>query len=173
MRRHFSTLIVLPIALLLASAVACDPVHSNAVDALGGEAPNVRRGPTHRPGQPCLLCHDGKPGDPGQFSVAGTVFSLPNDISPTNGVNGASVIMTDATGAKYTATTNAVGNFYITSGQWTPSYPMHVEITYGGKSIKMTTHIGRDGSCAGCHAYPVSWDSAGPIAITWPDGGVP
>ena len=41
------------------------------------EAPGVRRGPLHRPGQPCLLCHDGALGDPQRFTVAGTVFQTP------------------------------------------------------------------------------------------------
>jgi hypothetical protein len=161
------------LAALLGGGLGCDPVHSNAIDALGDEAPGVRRGPTHRPGQPCLLCHDGKPGDPGEFAVAGTVFVNPNDITPSNGASGADVLMTDASGAKYTATTNEVGNFFVTAGQWTPSYPMRVSITFNGKTIVMVSHIGRDGSCSSCHAYPVSSTSAGPVALGWPDGAVP
>ena len=173
MRRIFLPLVLLPVMALAAAAVACDPVHSNEVSALGGESPGVRTGPLHRPGQPCLLCHDGKIGDPGQFSVAGTVFSKSNDITPSNGVSGALVHMTDARLVEYTATTNQVGNFYVTPNQYTPSYPMHVEVISGGVSTPMTTHIGRDGSCAGCHSYPISWNSPGPVALIWPNGVIP
>lgn len=168
-----SPLPLLAFAAALGGAAACDPVHSNAVASLGGEAPGVPNGPTHRPGQPCLLCHDGKLGSPAEFSVAGTVFVDPNDTSPSNGASGAEVRMTDSTGVTYTAATNRVGNFYVTSGEWRPSYPMRVEIAFQGMTTRMTSHIGRDGSCAGCHKSPVGWDSPGPVALSWPDGGVP
>lgn len=55
-------------AFVVILAAACDPVRSDAVAALGGEAPGVPHGPTHRPGQPCLLGHS-------NFAVAGTVFT--------------------------------------------------------------------------------------------------
>ena len=58
----------------LVALAACDPVHGDAISALGPEAPDVRQGPLHRPGQPCLLCHDGALGDPQRFTIAGTVF---------------------------------------------------------------------------------------------------
>ena len=43
----------------LATTCTLDPVQSEAVADLGGEAPGVAPGPLHRPGQPCLVCHDG------------------------------------------------------------------------------------------------------------------
>ena len=61
-------------AALLVLLLSCDPVHDDAVSALGGETPGIPRGPLHRPGQPCLVCHDGASGDPAAFSMAGTVF---------------------------------------------------------------------------------------------------
>src|SRR5450432_160855 len=43
---------------LVCALVGCgDPVHDTAVSALGPEAPGVPKGPLHRPGQPCVLCH--------------------------------------------------------------------------------------------------------------------
>lgn len=152
-------------ALLL--VVACDPVHSNEVDALGGEAPGVRPGQLHRPGQPCLLCHDGKIGDPGEFSVAGTVFLDAYDTTPASGVN---VFMTGADGTTYEARTNAAGNFYVTPRQWVPAYPMLVHIE-SGTTIEMKTHVGREGSCNGCHFDPAGPDSPGHVYATAPDGG--
>ena len=96
---------------LVVAAAACDPVESDAIAALGGEAPGVRRGPLHRPGQPCLLCHDGAIGDPPAFSVAGTIYDDPVDLDGEDGVN---VVVTDSLENTCTATTNEVGNFYLT-----------------------------------------------------------
>ena len=70
------------VALLLAQAlVGCsvvedvlDPVHARQVAALGGDPSGQRNGPTHRPGQPCLVCHGGLgPGGP-DLSVGGTIY---------------------------------------------------------------------------------------------------
>jgi hypothetical protein len=146
-------------ALLL---VACDPVSADEKDALGGEAPGVRRGPEHRPGQPCLVCHTGEPGDPPQFSVAGTVYQT----------SGAVVKLTDSTGKTATKTTNSAGNFYLLPNEFTPVYPMKAEVTYAGITAVMSSRIGRDGSCATCHFDPAGPKSAGHIYIP-PDGGAP
>ena len=43
------------IAIALGACV--DETHELQVQALGGEAPGVPKGPLHRPGQPCLVCH--------------------------------------------------------------------------------------------------------------------
>lgn len=150
---------------------ACDPVSGNAVDALGGETPGVRRGPLHRPGQPCLLCHDGSIGSPQPFSVAGTVFASPGDL---RAVSDATVHLADAKGTSFDAQTNAAGNFYVLPRQWTPHYPMTAQVTLpGGPIVLMHTLIGRDGSCAGCHFDPVGSSSAGHICMRLDDGGTP
>lgn len=157
--------------LMGAALAACDPVHSNGVDALGGEAPGVRTGPLHRPGQPCLLCHDGRPGDPPEFSVAGTVFANPTDRTPAPN---ADVELTDSTGATVVATTNSAGNFYLTQGELTPAYPMKVVVRYQGRAAKMLSSIGRDGSCAGCHVDPAGPSSPGHVSAIDPlEAGAP
>jgi hypothetical protein len=144
-------------------------VHANAVDALGGEAAGVRRGPTHRPGQPCLVCHDGALGDPNAFSVAGTIFVNADDLTPADG---ASVNLTSSNGAEIRTTANAAGNFYLLPSQYTPAYPMKVDVEYRNIVVKMVSNIGRDGSCAGCHADPAGPTSPGHVYIP-PDGGAP
>ena len=150
---------------------ACDPVVDDAIGALGGESPSVRRGPLHRPGQPCLLCHDGATGDPPAFSVAGTIFLLS---SGTQGANGATVSLTDANGSAFNAITNAAGNFYVTPGQWTPTYPMTVVVNpSAGPTVTMHTDVGRDGSCASCHVDPAGPSSPGHVSLTLDDGGTP
>jgi hypothetical protein len=151
--------------------IACNPTHSEQVDALGDEANGVRTGPTHRPGQPCLVCHDGAIGDPDQFSVAGTVFETAGSATP---VNGATINLVDVKGATHSARTNEAGNFYITPSEWTPTYPMTVTVSPpSGSPITMYSLISRDGACAGCHVDPVSDTSPGRVAIVLQDGGTP
>jgi hypothetical protein len=151
--------------------VACNPTHADQIDALGGEVNGVRQGPTHRPGQPCLVCHDGAIGDPGAFSVAGTVFQTAGNTAP---VNGATINLKDVKGSTHTAKTNEAGNFYITPDEWTPTYPMTVTVTPpSGTPIAMQSLIARDGACAGCHVDPVGAGSPGRVAIELQDGGTP
>lgn len=146
---------LLPLALALATLVSCmNPVHSDAVDVLGGEASGVRRGPTHRPGQPCLTCHGGEgPGEP-DFELAGTVYEMNAQGGPdtTRGAPGVTVAFTDAVGKTHTTETNSVGNFYVKEGRYAPTYPVYVTLARGGRTAStMKTRIGRRGSCADCH----------------------
>jgi hypothetical protein len=148
--------------LLGAAAVvaSCDQVHSDAVAALGGETAGVPQGPLHRGGQPCLLCHDGAAGDPRAFSVAGTVYQGGESLVP---LVGGVVTVQSADGATATATTNAAGNFYLAPADYAPRYPLHVAVAQGGVSVAMHSHVGGDGSCAGCHADPAGPDSPGHV----------
>ena len=152
--------------LLLAAIAACDPVHSSKVASLGDEAPGGGPGPTHRPGQPCLECHDGSIAP--EFSVAGTIFERADSLLPAVG---ATVTLRSSDGSPgFTQATNSVGNFYITAGEYRPAYPMRVSVSYQGTDVKMVSPIGRAGSCATCHFAPAGDTSAGPVFI--PDGGV-
>jgi hypothetical protein len=162
----------------LALVASCDPVHNDAIDALGGEAPNVRTGPLHRPGQPCLLCHDGTIGNPPQFTVAGTVYV---DISPAPATPavGVEITMTNVNdGSQFTRTTNEAGNFYATPTEWMPSYPYKVTMQSGATKACMISYVGREGSCAGCHVEPPGVGSPGRVVLKqskdlMPDGGCP
>jgi hypothetical protein len=139
------------LAIALASASCNDPVHDDYVSALGGEINGVGPGPRHRPGQPCLVCHDGRgPGKP-DFSVAGTVYATR---SGTAALEGATVTLQDATGAMHVAKTNDVGNFYITKSEWSPAFPLFVRLESNGKKKIMQTRIGRDADCGYCHSGP-------------------
>lgn len=163
-------IVLVPLA-LAAALGACDPVHSDSVDALGGEAPGVRKGPLHRPGQPCLRCHDGDFGDPPEFSVAGTIFESQTELRPAVG---ATVHLTMHDGRTFDATTNEAGNFYLTPSELTPTYPMKVEVQARGArtSVKMSTTVGRYGACAECHSDPAGPTSAGHVFIP-ADGRTP
>jgi hypothetical protein len=134
-----------------AAAVSClDPQHESAVTAMGPET-SGGPGPTHRPGEPCLVCHGGSGPASSQFSVAGTVYQAQTNQTP---LNGGTVKLTDANGSTFTATTNEAGNFYVEQGAWAPVYPMRVAVTFNGTEADMSTHVGRDGSCATCHYDP-------------------
>jgi hypothetical protein len=156
---------------LTLGVVACDPVHDDAVAALGGEVPGVPPGPLHRPGQPCLLCHDGASGDPPAFGVAGTIFERPSSLVP---VSGADVHLTDSSGSlPRDLLTNAAGNFFIPLDQWAPQFPLGVSVKPpAGPDVFMHT-LANDGSCATCHVDPPGPDSPGHVCVVLDDGGTP
>jgi len=172
---HRCTLLLLVTAPLV---LGCDPVHDDAIAALGPEASGVRRGPLHRPGQPCLLCHDGATGDPQRFSVAGTIFESAGSLVP---VVGATVVVTDATGSTKTLpATNAAGNFYVTPSQYDPTFPVQVMV-HGpsGQVVTMQTLIEGNGTvlpngaCASCHFDPSGPSTPGHVCLQLDDGGTP
>ncbi len=161
-------------ALLLVAA--CDPVHSNARDALGGEARGVAKGPLHRPGQPCTVCHDGALGDPPEFTVAGTIYARPSD---RTGAANLTVTMLDSSGSRYAATTNEAGNFYVTPREWTPVFPITsvvVEATsHENATVRavMYSQISWSSSCSSCHSDPAGPSSPGRVILQLEDGGTP
>jgi hypothetical protein len=169
---HRKTLVLSASATALVAWAACDPVHDDAIAALGPEAPGVRQGPLHRPGQPCLLCHDGAIGDPQRFTVAGTVYLTAGALVPANGTI---VFLTDASGTQTQLTTNAAGNFYATPSQYNPTFPIQVSLP----GVDMQTLIEGNGTveanggCASCHFDPAGPNSPGHVCLTLDDGGTP
>jgi mono/diheme cytochrome c family protein len=142
---HVLRFVLLASMAFLASCI--DPVHDDAVAALGDEVSGVREGPTHRPGQPCLTCHGGVGPGP-DFQIAGTVFETEGKTTPAPGVK---VTLTEPNGAFKDLTTNTAGNFYVEEGRYTPTYPLRVTLTRDGISKEMLTRIGRRSGCADCH----------------------
>jgi hypothetical protein len=159
------------VALVFVVFAACaDPVNSAERTALGPEDPSVPPGELHRPGQPCLVCHD-------NFSVAGTVYNE-DLVTP---FEGATVTLTDASGSQWDATTNSAGNFFVRKSDWTPVFPIGTYTASDGTNVvgvsivgadpnntaQMITKIGRDGSCCACHRPDgPSTSSPGPIYVT-------
>jgi hypothetical protein len=164
-RRSATFLIATLAAFAALAAAACNPVHDRAVAALGDEKPGVSPGPDHRPGQPCLVCHGGSGPGP-DFTMGGTVFEKKGEDTPAPGVI---VHITSNNGETHDSRTNSVGNFYFSSQEFIPTYPIVVSISRDGVTQKHTTHIGRDGSCAGCHVDPEGPGSPGRV---WLDEGV-
>jgi hypothetical protein len=163
---------IAPLAALAAAALtACgNPAIDDQVKALGPEVDGVAPSEYHRPGQPCLLCHGVYGGAKPLMSVAGTIFAIPERKGkPSTGVEGVIVTVTDSFGDVKTKKTNCIGNFFITADEWEPGFPLAAKIEYPSTSGKgttpayMSTRIGRDGSCAGCHHGLRAADTPGSI----------
>ncbi len=144
------------VALAATLSTSCfDPVHADEVAALGDEVAGVRTGPTHRPGQPCLVCHGGKGPGSAEFEIAGTIYEY-RDV-PSGGVEGVAVRLTDVTGKVVQLTSNRAGNFYLEKDRETLYYPLTVELNDSRITTKpvgvksMITPIGRNAGCAFCH----------------------
>ena len=159
---------------VLALAACTDPVNSAERNALGPEDPNVPQGEFHRPGQPCLVCHD-------NFALAGTIY----DTDLTTPFEGATITITDAAGNQAQATSNSAGNFIIRKSDFTPVYPIGTYIDSNGNQVvgvqvlgsdpnstaQMLTQIGREGSCNMCHFGTAAANTPGVVHVT--TGGGP
>jgi len=150
--------VLLLAALSSALAGSCsDPVQSAAVVAEGKETSGIPKGPLHRAGQACVVCHqEGGPAGAHVFSLAGTVFASPTELV---GVDKADVQITDSVGAKFVATTNCVGNFFVRPEQFAPRFPVLVRVAKNRTSRTMKSPIGRDPSCGSCHKVQVNADN--------------
>lgn len=130
---------------------------------------------THRPGQPCLVCHSRSfhPGD-AVFDIAGTVYLTPDS---EVGQRGVVVTITDAVGNGGIAVTNETGNFMFagpgadgdddegTRLRFDIEWPVTVDVAFDGTSQIMRNRIWREGSCAYCHESEAGPGSAGRIYI--------
>jgi hypothetical protein len=154
------------VAPMLAASMAfeacVDESHELQVQSLGDEASGVPRGPLHRPGQPCLVCHGVEGPASHQFVLAGTAYATEGETAPSVG---ALVTLEDVGGSLHAETTNEVGNFYVQVGDWSPTFPLQVTISQGENAQQMLTHIGRAGSCADCHTATAGPLSAGPVYV--------
>ena len=145
-----ATALAIALAAALPLAVGCryDPVPQKIIDDLGPEVGTPSA--THRPGQPCLVCHDNYGGATPAFAVAGTVFNTAMDGSlvPAAGLN---VTISDSASGLRKACTNAAGNFYVERDNWADvTFPLNAIAGNRG----MSSLIGRDGSCGSCHKLP-------------------
>ncbi|MEM6791437.1 MAG: hypothetical protein AAF715_28220 [Myxococcota bacterium] len=146
------------------------PVLDEERDLLGDELPDVEPSEFHRPGQPCLRCHDSAGGSEPEMVVAGTIFATPEGRVP---VERARITIEDPRGNQVTALTNCVGNFFITREEWPDIvFPLRVSAPRCGLPLEvdpetvtpspgMDSLIHRDGACAGCHQGAPSAASPG------------
>lgn len=109
------------------------------------------------PGAACMGCHAS---NASAFSVAGTVFTTQNEPDNCVGVEGAHVVIIDATGQAHSLATNAVGNFAALDSEYIP-FPYRAMVVRGSKIREMQTPQS-NGDCNSCHASP--GQSTGPDA---------
>jgi hypothetical protein len=96
------------------------------------------------PGSDCLACHKPGGGEAPTWGVAGTIFT---DVYGTDGLNNATITVTDANGKDVVLTSNSVGNFY-TNEKVTP--PLNAMVDVGGESRAMSSSVDT-GACSSCH----------------------
>lgn len=180
---RISRWLVLPLVACVAALAACgfDPVHDNAVAALGGsEGPYPAEGQFHRRGQPCALCHSSKGPASSEFLLGGTVFLGTCD-DPSNKATcnrapagNAHVRIRSATGATRCFVTNAAGNFFVRKEAWTDfEFPYLATVERDGNVRIMGSHAAREGSCAGCHKSSAGSDSPGQISLLTSNAAIP
>lgn len=148
--------------------------------------PSVAESQYHRAGQPCLVCHANQGPADLRFAVAGTVFWGRCDCKPgappnqggcdkakgktcdQTPVEGAEVRIFDSSSRSRCFRTNCAGNFMVPSSD-PLQFPLLVSVykVAGQERIlrSMGGHIGREGSCAGCHKNPTYQDSPGQIRL--------
>lgn len=114
-------------------------------------------GPAMDPGQNCLRCHGGVPAGSGKshsdaraWSFAGTVYTS-FSAAATEGIQGATVTVTDATGRTLSVRSNAVGNFYTAETMTPPLQGICVECNGVSRCMPGTAP---HGACNFCHAVP-------------------
>lgn len=121
-----------------------------AACSAGDDGVGYATGPTMRPGENCLACHQPGFGDPAPtWSAGGTIYGS-KSAGSDEGVKGVIVTITDSTGRTETATTNRVGNFYFEDGL---EPPYTVSIEYEGETIEMPLEAPA-GACNACHSWP-------------------
>jgi hypothetical protein len=143
--------------------VACaDPTHEAAIDALGPEVAGVPKGPTHRPGQPCLTCHGESGPSSLVMSFGGTVFAHQSGKEPAIS---AVVRVLDAQRRTFETRTNSAGNFWIPKQVFEPVFPVNASVTLGQYSRVMRTTMRLDGSCNACHVGAENSGSPGHVWV--------
>lgn len=150
--------------LLLLVSCGGDPVHDKLVKSLGPES-TTSPGPTHRPGQPCLACHDGSGPASTKLAMGGTIYLQQGKPDP---LVDAEVDLLDLAGnIACTTKTNASGNFFWDDKACSVPMPAKAKIVRATSDpmnpdvAAMVTRIGRPTSCATCH----QGDALGPTNV--------
>ncbi len=154
--------------LLAASIVAVAAALSTAACGDDGDESvcdipiNTSPGPTMRPGQNCLDCHQDGFGDPNapEFTAAGTVFPA-IDSEFCEGVEGATLTFKKMDGTDLVLTTNSVGNFWTTEA----IQPTGPTIEYQGRTLAMNRDLPAIAACNACHSNPPVGGAPGKIYV--------
>ncbi len=143
-------------SLLAVWLVACSggSDDSDSVDPNDPSSPGFDRtqtGPNMRSGENCLSCHRaGGLASVKPWTAAGTVFRTA-DSPLDDGVEGATITITDSAGKVVSLTSNAVGNFYTLEPL---QKPLQMAIEYEGRRAQMPIPLDAQGACNACHSSP-------------------
>ena len=99
-------------------------------------------GSTMLPGADCLSCHTG--GEPGRFTVGGTVFT---DLDGTEQASGVTVTIRDANDDVVSLESNRVGNFYSSASF---AFPITASVGANGATLEMASAVST-AACNSCH----------------------
>jgi hypothetical protein len=99
------------------------------------------------------VCHDTT------LTIAGTVYATLHEPINCNGKSGIRVVITPASGAAITLTTNAAGNFYSKADI---TMPYTAKVVVGGMERKMMT-AQSNGDCNSCHSQEGAMQAPGRI----------
>jgi hypothetical protein len=126
-----------------------------------------------QPGEACVACHQ-KPGtEAPRLAFGGTVYPSGHEPSQCNGADGAGtaagaqVVITDATGAMFTAVVNAAGNFYADGRRTTVTPPLKAKVVFMGRERVMVGAV-PDGDCNTCHTVAGATTLTGPGVLSAP-----
>jgi mono/diheme cytochrome c family protein len=114
------------------------------------------------PGVACKSCHTHQGGEK-LIAFGGTVYPTAHEPDTCVGVNGATIVVTDANGAQFSQPANANGNFHaMASSIGSLAFPITAEIHQNGKVLKMKTAV-NTGDCNSCHTPLGDNDAPGRI----------
>lgn len=121
--------------------------------------------PLMRPGGTCIQCHTDMREGP-RFTIAGTVYESGREVDDCNGLASSGddpvvVEVTDSTGAVFTLSPNAAGNFFR---EGPVSMPITALVRYQGRERRMLTPV-TSGDCNGCHTLRGTMMAPGRIVI--------
>lgn len=119
--------------------------------------------PLMNPGEACIACHTAEREGP-QFAIAGTVFTNFDEPDDCNGVDSATVRITDANGATYEARSNRAGNFFLDARSNPIATPYFAEVVFGDGTVATMGGARESGDCNGCHTQYGSGGAPGRIA---------
>lgn len=126
----------------------CDTTHEECapgVSGCGGEGANML------PGSDCIACHTrGGADEAPNWTAAGTLF---DSLDGGAGVAGATITVTDSTGATVQMTSSSAGNFFTTRAL-VPPLTATVETENGSLEMRDSVSTGACNSCHQCSGTP-------------------
>ena len=112
------------------------------------------------PGLNCIECHAA--GEGPRFAAAGTVYAKLDEKNLDLGVQGATVVITDAKGKVVKLETNKSGNFFARGVSFT--FPIKAKVEYKGQTREMMG-ARPSANCAACHTESGLHGAPGRIVI--------